>query len=238
MKAALAMFISIFVLAPVALLAQNVSSTCAKLTLNGPPGIANPGDSIEFYVEAEDPGDLEKVSFEWRVDGRSFNGQGSSRIQIPTTKKDGNSNITAFVKINGKTNRCSAYLSESGGVAALLPNESLEEFVALKPNDLRGRLDSIFTTLMNDPQYEGVLVLYFPETETKRYKLARLKLIYNHILFRRFNKQRLSFYLDIGPYENTVVWRIPKHFDYTDIGIDESKLIKAEEFKAKIKKLF
>jgi len=219
-------------------MAQNVGAPCARLILKGPPGIANPGDSVEFYLEANDPNVFEEVSFEWRVDGGRFNGQGSRRIQVSTTKKDGGSTIKAFVKITGKTNRCSAYLSELGGVAAQLPNESLDEYGVLKPNDLRGRLDSIFIALTNNPQYEGVLVLDFPEAHKKRYKLARLRFIYNHILFRRFNRQRISFYLDVGPYEKTVVWQIPKGFDYSDIGIDESKLIKAEELKAKMKDLF
>ncbi len=231
------LLISLFTLSA-HLLAQTSSHACPKLVLRSPAGITQPGDPMEFRVEADIPEALKGLKFDWKVDGRSFSGQGTPVIQIATERKDANSNITAEVKILGEAAKCSVYLSDSGGVAPRLPNESLDEWGKLDPNDIRGRLDVLFSSLSNNPKYEGVLVLSFGTEETRAYKLRRLNLIYNHIIFRKFDQRRISFFLGKDTFERTVVWQIPAGFDYSEIGIDETKLIKAEEFKIKITKAF
>ncbi len=240
MKAALALFISIFVLAPVALLAQTVESPCAKLTLKGPTGISNPGDSVEFYVEAKDPKDLDGVTFDWKIVGRSFKGQGTPRIQVSTTREDGNSSITAFVKIVDKASGCSFLLSESAGVdsAGPGPDHFWFDLGSLKTSDLKNQLDVFFAELANNPNNEGVIEITFTKDTSRQRKVARLNVIDRHILFRRFSPIRISYYLRTGDYERIRTIRMPPGSDYGYFGIDRSILIKAEEYKSKVRTIF
>lgn len=140
------LFMLIIALTSGALMAQNAESPCSKLTLKGPTGIANPGDSVKFYLEAKDPNDLERVSFEWKVAGHDLQGQGTPRIQVPTTREDSLSTIMVTVRIVGRAIGCSAFLSESASVnwAGPAPDHFWQDISVFKRDDLKGQLDVFF----------------------------------------------------------------------------------------------
>lgn len=216
-------------------MAQTAESLCSKLTLKAPLRLVNAGDSVEFYVEVKDPNDLEKISFDWKVSGRSFNGQGTSRIQVSTIREDGNSNITASLTVKNSVDECSAFLSESAGIAPTPIVCIWEDIGHLKPKDLRGQLDLHFTTLANNPTDEGVFEFIFTSNQKQAYKLPKIDMVYKHILFRRFKPKSISFHVHEEVDEGIRFSRMSLGSVYADYGIDPSKLIRAEDFKVKIK---
>lgn len=228
-------FIIIFLVEFAVVIAQSPVQSCAKLTLKAPQTLIYASDPIEFYVELRDVKNLETLSFDWKVMGRSFKGQGSSRIQVSTTKEDSSSNITASVTVKNSVDSCSAFLSASAGIAPSPIIDIWEDIGHLKPKDLKGQLDLHFATLENDPTDEGVFEFIFTANQKETYKLSKLNLVYKHILYRRFSPESISFYVHEGVDEGIRFSRMPPGSDYADYGIDPSKLIGAEEFKARIK---
>lgn len=220
--------------------AQTHESPCPKFSLKGPQGITSPGDAIIFYIEAKDPKDLDGVLFEWKVTGRDLNGQGTPRIQVPTTTKDSLSTITATVKIMSRATGCSAFLSESASVnwAGPGPDHYWWDVSVSKRGDLKAQLDLFFAELTNNPSNEGVIELTFTKEDSKSRKISRLNIIRKHILFRRFDPSRISFYFKTSEFERIRTTQVVPGADMAFLGIDKLRLLKAEEYKPKVTRIF
>ncbi len=224
----------------VAAFAQNEHTECSELELGLPRGVIQDGTPVTLLVKVTGGTALRNdLLFDWSVSsGMILDGQGTEAVTFKAVKKDAGASIKISVSVRGLPANCRSEVTDVLPIAQRLPNESLDSFGKLKPNDLRARLDAFFTSLADNPQYEGVLVISFTTKQTAKYKRSRMDLIYSHIVFRRFVRKRISFYVQAGPQEQTVVWQIPDGFDYSDIEIDETKLLKADGYLSKRTALF
>jgi hypothetical protein len=180
---------------------------CPTITVTGPAGVTRQGDTMTFRVEV----DRSDLTFSWTVnDGTITKGQGTSSIEVTTNAPTAGSNITATVEVQGLPLDCTRVASESapvwdGGCGLLL----VDEWESLRPNDERGRLDSFFIELSNNPANTGVVVLQVAHKERFDSGNKRLQLVVRHARFRKFDLNRILFVLDRTGRSRTKLHRLP-----------------------------
>ena len=185
---------------------------CPTLSVIGPPGLTDRGDSMTFRLEDA----RSDLRYSWTVNaGTIIKGQGTPVIVVATDKSIEVVNITATVEVEGLRFDC---LKSASGSAPLVPTIVcglvIDEWEGLKPNDERGRLDSFFAELSNNPLNTGIVVLRVTEKERFDSGNKRLQFVVKHIKFRRFDLNRIWFVLDRSEYGlRTAVYRVPPGAD-------------------------
>ncbi|MGB7210633.1 MAG: hypothetical protein WBD27_18400 [Pyrinomonadaceae bacterium] len=184
---------------------------CAELSVSGPAGITEPGSTMTFTANVSG-GSQSNVTYNWTVSaGTIESGQGTPSIVVATTREMANSSVTATVNLGGLCESCRKEASEVGGIADLPKAEQVDEFGKLANDEIRGRLDTFFATLANNPNDQGYIINYGTDKEIA----AREKLITNHINFRKFARDRITLVRggDTGSGVNTKLYRIPPGAD-------------------------
>lgn len=184
------------------------SAQCPALTVIGPAGVTNPGDEMEFRAEINVIGP--KVEYSWSVNaGTIVKGQGTARIAVLTDASLAGRSVKATVDVGGLPQNCDRLASEMGGVDALpacgLP---IDEWGEMKPNDERGRLDVFFAELMNNPDHVGVIILQVKAGEKLDPTNSRIQFVLRHVKFRKFNKSRIWFALEVAEEKSTKLYRM------------------------------
>ncbi|MGQ0541612.1 MAG: hypothetical protein ACT4O9_07160 [Blastocatellia bacterium] len=184
---------------------------CPSLSVTGPAGITNPGDAMTFTANVSGGADL---TYNWTVSGGTIeSGQGTRSILVRTTVADAGSNITATVDLGGLDPACGCptTASERGPVDPRPTAPLVDEFGKLANDVIRGRLDTFFAELANNPNNQGYIINY----GTDRDVTAREKLINNHIKFRNFDASRITMVRggDTGAGVNTKLYRVPPGAD-------------------------
>lgn len=151
-----------------------------------------------------------KVSYRWSVDrGTIVKGQGTSEIAITTLGFAGEA-ITAMVEVGGLPQNCSRSASETAGIDSLpgcgMP---LDEWGEMKPNDERGRLDLMFAELSNNPDNVGMIVFRVKAGDRLDPTNRRIQFVLRHVKFRKFDKSRIWFALEVADEKSTRLYRIP-----------------------------
>ncbi len=181
---------------------------CASISVTGPAGITQPGDSMTFTANASG-GSASNLTYNWSVSaGTITSGQGTPSITVATTREMAGGNVTATVDIGGQcAASCPTGASESGGIAPLPEPVLVDEFGKLANDDVRSRLDAFFAELSNNPNNQGYIINYGTDKDVA----AREKLITNHIAFRNFDRSRITLVRggDTGAGINTKLWRVP-----------------------------
>lgn len=182
---------------------------CANLSVTGPAGITAPGDTMTFTANVS--GGSQTVSnYNWTVtSGTIESGQGTPSITVRTDASNAGGNVTASVDIGpGPADcGCQTTASETAPVAAREEANLIDQFGKLPNDEIRGRLDTFFAELQNNPNNQGYIINYGTDREIA----AREKLITNHITFRQFDRSRITLVRggDTGEGSNTKLYRIP-----------------------------
>lgn len=168
---------------------REINCQCATVDVSGPAGITNPGDTMTFTANVTagtyDP------TYNWTVSaGTIISGQGTPSITVQTTPDMAGSSVTATVDIGGAPTECSCPVSDSetAGVAPRPDPILVDEFGAMPNDDIRGRLDTFFSELSNNPSNQGYIINY----GTPQQIAARERLIANHIRFRGQDPSRIT----------------------------------------------
>ena len=181
---------------------------CGTLSVSGPAGVTQPGDTMTFTATVA--GGSATPTYNWTVSrGTIESGQGTPSIVVRTSMDDANQTVTATVNLGGLDPACNcpATASESGPVADRVQPVLIDEFGKLPNDDIRGRLDNFFTELSNNPNNQGYIINYGTDAEIT----ARERLITNHINFRKFDRSRITLVRggDRGNGPETKLYRIP-----------------------------
>jgi hypothetical protein len=180
---------------------------CGTLSVSGPSGLTPAGDTMTFTANVVGG---PSVTYNWSVSaGTIESGQGTSSIVVRTPSGSDGS-ITATVELGGTSPGCGCPTTASDTsqyAPTVIPPEKVDEFGALKPDDLKARLDNYFIRLQNDPSAKGVIINY----GTPRDVAKRKKDIQAAIAFRKFDGSRITFVdgPDNGGGINTVLWVVP-----------------------------
>lgn len=186
---------------------------CPTLTVSGPAGITNPGDTMTFTATAA--GGTTDVTYNWSVSsGTIESGQGTPSITVRTTREMAGTSVTATVELGGLPAGCNCPNSanETAGIAPKPDAVLVDEFGKLPNDDIRGRLDIFFAELSNNPNNQGYIINYGTDKEIA----AREKLITNHINFRKFDRSRVTLVNGGASPDGTVktkLYRIPPGAD-------------------------
>lgn len=166
-----------------------INCECARVDVSGPAGITNPGDTMTFTANVTagtyDP------TYNWTVSaGTIVSGQGTPSITVQTTPEMAGTSVTATVDIGGAPAECSCPVSDSetAGVAPRPEATLVDEFGAMPNDDIRGRLDTFFSELSNNPSNQGYIINYGTPAQIA----ARERLIANHIRFRGQDASRIT----------------------------------------------
>ncbi len=160
--------------------------SCPTLSVSGPSGLTKPGESMTF-VASVSGGD---VTYNWSVSaGTISSGQGTSSITVDTTGLARGSNVTATVEIGGLCAECQRTASETAGIEPIIDAPIIDEFGALKDDDVKARIDNFYIQLNNDPNAQGYIINYGTPAQIK----ARRAQIMKAINFRKYDASRVTF---------------------------------------------
>lgn len=193
-------------------LPQTANTSCPTISVTGPAGITQPGDKFQFVGTVE--GDVPKnLSFQWVVSagGKITEGQETLNISVDAEWPSGGISITGTLNVLGLPEGCVKSASETAGViiCGLVP--LIDEFGKLPKNDIRGRLDTFFAELSDNPSNQGYIINY----GTDREMATREKLITNHVNLRSFDRSRITIVRggDALAGVNTKLYRVPPGSD-------------------------
>jgi hypothetical protein len=167
-----------------------VECACPTVSVSGPSGVTKPGDTMTFTANVSGG---EGVTYNWTVSaGTIQSGQGTPSITVSTTPDMAGSNVTATLNITtgqAASCNCPTTASESGGVAPLPGNITVDEFGPLANDDLKARIDNFYVQLGNNPGAQGYIINYGTAAEIKK----RNAVINAHIRMRGLDASRVTF---------------------------------------------
>ena len=182
-----------------------VTCSCPTLSVSGPSGVTNPGDTMTFNASAT--GDL---TYNWTVSaGTIESGQGTPSITVRTTQAMAGTNVTATVEIGGVPPNCgcTTTASETAGVAANPTANQVDEFGAKTDDEIKANVDNFYIQLNNNPSSTGYIINYGTPAQIKRRKAQIMKAIN----FRKYDASRVTFVdgPDNGSGVNTKFYVVP-----------------------------
>lgn len=187
---------------------------CPSLTVTGPAGVTQPGDSMTFTANVSG-GSQQSLTYNWSVSaGTISSGQGTPSITVATDAGMAGGNVTATVDIGGTDPGCGCTTTaqETAPIESKPIAQLVDEFGKMPNDDIRGRLDAFFTELSNNPNNQGYIINYGTDREIT----ARERLITNHIAFRNFDRSRITLVRGGASPDGeprTKLWRIPPGAD-------------------------
>ena len=165
-----------------------ITCACPTVSVSGPSGLTKPGTPITFVANVSG-GD---VTYNWTVSaGTISSGQGTSSITVDTTGVPAGSNVTATLDIGGTDPdcTCTTRFSETAGIPPAETYNTVDEFGALKDDDVKARVDNFYIQLNNNPNAQGYILNYGTPAQIK----ARRAQIMKGITFRKYDASRVTF---------------------------------------------
>ena len=165
--------------------------SCPTLTVSGPSGITNPGDTMTFVANGGGP----DVTYTWTVSaGTIESGQGTSSITVRTNRDMAGGNVTATVEISGGTIRpdchCTTQANETAPVQGKPTSNVIEEITGPQNADaIKARIDNFYIQLNNNPNAQGYIINYGTPADIR----ARRAQIEKAITFRKYDRSRVTF---------------------------------------------
>ncbi|MDI1242705.1 MAG: hypothetical protein PSX80_12385 [bacterium] len=216
------------------------SPECPKAELILPSGLVNIEQeaTIVLRIVRDFAG-----SVDWKVSaGTIVNGLGSQVLTLMPHEEDEGKSIKVSARLQGLPN-CSVEVSDLLRIAPLPIGEPADVLGKIgkgrfAKSFFQSRLDSYISQLSFSPDDEGLVVVAFDTTASRKYKIAHIKLILEQLKFRHMDPSRITFYISEGEsQESTTLWtaspdaRIPKY-------MRTLPTIKGEEFEQQAPNLF
>ncbi len=157
------------------------------LTVTGPSGVTNPGDTMNFTASVS--GD---VTYSWSVSaGTIVSGQGTPSITVQTSEANAGQNITATVTLGGTDPTCNCVTegSESAPVLSKPIATIVDEYGVLSNDDVKARVDNFYIQLNNNPNARGYVINYGTPAQVRRQRAQ----IVEAIRFRGYDASRVTF---------------------------------------------
>jgi hypothetical protein len=134
--------------------------SCPTITVSGPAGITQGGDSMTFTANVSG-GTQTSVTYNWTVSaGTITSGQGTASITVATTREMRNTSVTATVDVGGTNCQCTTTASATGDVGGPPPARLIDEYGKLSNDDVKARIQGLYTQLANEPTAQGYIIIY------------------------------------------------------------------------------
>jgi hypothetical protein len=190
---------------------QPKQCNCGTVSVSGPAGTIQPGETATFTATNTSPGN---ITYNWTVSaGTIVSGQGTPSITVATTREMGGSNITATVNLSGfadPTCNCPATAQDTAGVASNPTSRQVDEYSNIPNDDVKARIDNFFITLNNEPNSRGYIIIYGTPAQIRRQRTQ----INQAIAFRKYDASRVTFVDGPNNGEQRVkLWIVPPGAD-------------------------
>ena len=144
--------------------AQSEKALCPIIEVVG-GGVVQTGEQMVFSVKIGDEAKNISLEYEWTISaGTIAGGKGTNSIVVDTTGLSGQ-NIEAKVTIKGLTENCANIVFEIGSVMSVLIGDPLDNFGKAANNEVKVRIDALFTALGNYPNSRGQLIIHGTDKE-------------------------------------------------------------------------
>ena len=221
-------------------------NTCPKINLTVPDSFLYPEHPVTFTAKVEGEKQTNKLEYFWIFSGgKIIKGQGESTVEFEPNEEDNNGQLAVAVKVTGLPSNCPDTVSQFVIVAGLPIGEPVEELGKVSFNRYKLSLDNFLIAVVNNPDYEGLIVLDFNKSDSRNYKISLLKNIIKFLDFRKFDKKQITFAISESDYEQTVFWIVPQGAKfpksstkgYKRVSEENYQIVKAEELIQKINDL-
>lgn len=186
--------------------------TCPAVELQTPEGLVLPGGKFEVRVKGPVPPQI--ASYNWTVSSGSIeSGQGTPAVVAGADGVSGGTHVAVNLEITVREGfpLCQTTFSETVVIADVPEPVMFDEFSDTATcEDGNARLDSYFADLNNNPQDQGVIVVYDSPMPGRSTAWRREQLFRNYIRLRSFDPSRIK--LIRGTYRTaatTQFWRVP-----------------------------
>ena len=187
---------------------QIFPNVCPELKVIGPAGLTAVNEPMKFTLDITGGKVRNSLEYEWTVSaGEIVRGKGTAELEVKHSV--GGSNVTAAVTVKGLPPGCESTASEVSSVEQELPWCAADEWGNIRPNDIRGRLDMVFTELTNNPDNHAYLLLHETGDSQSDLWRRRIKFIVKHADFRKFDATRIIFLGCDGEGPRTTYFRGP-----------------------------
>lgn len=152
---------------------------CGTVSVNGPAGTTNPGDSMTFTATATGQGSA-NFTYNWTVSaGTITSGQGTPSITVSTTREMGGMNVTATVSVGGTQEGCNCPTdaSDVAGIASVPTATPIDEYGPSVDDDVKARIDNFYIQLNNNPSARGYVIIYGTPAQIRRQKAQIMRAI-------------------------------------------------------------
>lgn len=203
-----------------------------------PQGIVSIENPVKIAVNSVENADKSNLKYEWTISaGKIVKGQGTSEIEVIANQEEAGLNITVVVKIIGLQNECS--ISEIfGSEQPMACGLAVDNFGKLEPNDFKLRLDVFLAEVITNKDDKGLIIVEFYKSDSVKNKKAYLKLIKNHIKFRKAEISRFLIAIAENEIEQqTTFYRVPPKAELP-ISYKEYILVEGIDLEQKINELF
>lgn len=205
-------------------------NTCPKFSISAPAIVLTPGDLAKFEATIDGLSGPVKYQYVWTISaGHIQQGQGTAKIMVIATKEDAGTNISISLSIKGLEAGCPNAFTEIAAIASQPSVDYFNNYGRLTKRNMRSTLDDFYFQINNNPGYEGVIVFNFGDDESRKEKLARLKMIVDAIRFRHYDPTRIAIAIANKPsYLEYTFWIVPSPADVPG-GLGEHTLFKGEK---------
>ncbi len=158
---------------------DRVECNCGTVSVSGPGGTTQPGQSMNFTATATGQGSS-NFTYNWTVSaGTITSGQGTPSITVATTADMAGTNVTATVNVGGTQAGCNCptEASDIGGVAAKPTPIPVDEYGPSQDDDVKARIDNFFIQLNNNPGARGYVIIYGTPAQIRRQKAQIMRAI-------------------------------------------------------------
>jgi len=221
--------------------AQSDANKCPEIKFVAPKEIINPENPTFFIVEVGENNIQNDLQYEWKFSLRKLlSGQGTSKVEFVASEEENGANVTVSVKVTGLPKNCSDTYSDVYGIAALIEDETFDDFGKVSLDHYKSRIDTLWVTIANNPNSEGLIHQMFDEKAMRAYKISLLRNIVKFLIFREYDLTRISFAIckEDSSKERTLFWVPVAGGKYPKYIKANCEVIKANEFEKRVNDLF
>jgi len=187
-----------------------VNCACASISVSGPAGVTQPGQTMTFTANVSGGSQDVALTYNWTVSAGSIeSGQGTPSIVVRVPADMSGGNITATVDVGGQRADCNCptTANETAGVSTLPTANEVDTFGKLPNDEVKARVQNFYTELANNPTAQGYIINYGTPAQIA----ARRKQITNAITFLKLDPARVTFVdgPDKGTGIETHLWIVP-----------------------------
>lgn len=222
--------------------AQTNENLCPQVKIILPNEKLIPYQIAVFTAEVGKETDEYNIEYSWEVSrGTIVKGQETSKIELVVVPEDHGENVIVTLKIKGLSKNCISDFSQTASVIPQPPNQNSEPFSRygkVSANDEKAQLDDLYYTLLENDNYEGVMLLEFDRKTPVSKRIKRLKEIIKWLEFRKYDASRVFFSIAEADSENTTILVFQKNSEFFKDLNEKYKLLKSEDINQKINELF